>query len=265
MSEKTCKKIRLIYGIFLSALLIVTGILLILSCVSIYKNGGDRPFTEQSISEAFNKIRAVIFITLGSVAAGLILDLCLKKSNGKKRNEINKKMILARLEKKADLSLLDEEKANKIKSLKNLRIAYLAAFSSISIALTIPTAIHVLNFANYSLQSYNASVKAMCIWIIPCFLIIAALSVIFTIIDGSITDLQISLLKQAIASGATKTSTVAEEKSSFDKLASLLILCARIIIPVVAIFFIIEGITQGGASEVLRKAINICTECIGLG
>ena len=33
----------------------------------------------------------------------------------------------------------------------------------------------------------------------------------------------------------------------------------------VAVIMIIVGITNGGAEDVLQKAINICTECIGLG
>ncbi|MBR5960707.1 MAG: thioredoxin [Clostridia bacterium] len=34
---------------------------------------------------------------------------------------------------------------------------------------------------------------------------------------------------------------------------------------VAAVLLIIAGIANGGALDVLVKAINICTECIGLG
>ena len=40
---------------------------------------------------------------------------------------------------------------------------------------------------------------------------------------------------------------------------------ARISILVIAVIFIITGIYNGGAEDVFNKAINICTECIGLG
>ncbi|MBS5668154.1 MAG: thioredoxin [Firmicutes bacterium] len=33
----------------------------------------------------------------------------------------------------------------------------------------------------------------------------------------------------------------------------------------VAILFIVLGVMNGGLRDVLVKAINICTECIGLG
>ena len=40
---------------------------------------------------------------------------------------------------------------------------------------------------------------------------------------------------------------------------------ARFILAALALLFIILGVMNGGAQDVLIKAINICTECIGLG
>lgn len=40
---------------------------------------------------------------------------------------------------------------------------------------------------------------------------------------------------------------------------------ARILILAAALVFILLGVMNGGARDVLVKAINICTECIGLG
>ncbi len=39
----------------------------------------------------------------------------------------------------------------------------------------------------------------------------------------------------------------------------------RIAVPALAVLFIVLGVMNGGARDVLVKAINICTECIGLG
>ena len=44
-----------------------------------------------------------------------------------------------------------------------------------------------------------------------------------------------------------------------------LLWAARIIFCVAAVAFIIHGINRGEVAVVLRKAINICLECIGLG
>ena len=40
---------------------------------------------------------------------------------------------------------------------------------------------------------------------------------------------------------------------------------ARAVVGITAVTFILVGIFNGGANDVLIKAINICTECIGLG
>jgi hypothetical protein len=40
---------------------------------------------------------------------------------------------------------------------------------------------------------------------------------------------------------------------------------ARIIICAAAVAFIIHGVNRGEVAVVLKKAINICLECIGLG
>ena len=39
----------------------------------------------------------------------------------------------------------------------------------------------------------------------------------------------------------------------------------RGIVIVIGVSFIIAGALNGGADDVVTKAINICTECIGLG
>jgi hypothetical protein len=43
------------------------------------------------------------------------------------------------------------------------------------------------------------------------------------------------------------------------------ILIVRIALAVAAVGLMIAGIANGGMADVLAKAINICTECIGLG
>ena len=50
-----------------------------------------------------------------------------------------------------------------------------------------------------------------------------------------------------------------------EKVNGILLLASRIAVGVLAVTFIFLGIFNGGANDVLLKAINICTECIGLG
>ena len=56
-----------------------------------------------------------------------------------------------------------------------------------------------------------------------------------------------------------------EESYINEKKKNYKIFVVRILLIATSLGLIIHGIINGGASDVLQKAINICTECIGLG
>lgn len=265
MSDKTKKNIRMICDIAVSVLLIITGVLLIISCVSIY-NLGDRPFATDNISAAFDRIRIPVFITLGVVIIDVILNIIFQQENAKIKATLNKKKVLSRLEKRFDASLCEEKTLSLIKKEKKLRIIAREVFLLICIVALIPALIYILNVENYPLEGYNASVIAACIWVIPCSFVAMGSLIALSFVENASIDRQLTHTKAAIASGARNSSPDTEKKdNSKEKWTSRLVLGARVVILALAVFFIIEGISNGGASDVLIKAINICTECIGLG
>ena len=73
-------------------------------------------------------------------------------------------------------------------------------------------------------------------------------------------DLQTSGSKSEKDSHKTEKNTASAGISSIKK-ASLL----QAVIVIAAIFLIIAGVVNGSARDVLYKAANICTECVGLG
>lgn len=74
-----------------------------------------------------------------------------------------------------------------------------------------------------------------------------------------------SLLHIAVPETASEANRRAEQLYLSEFHLSIHQKKLRILILTIALLFILLGVMNGGAYDVLVKAINICTECIGLG
>lgn len=262
MSEKNFKLIYTVYGIVTSLLLVISGILLMISCVQIY-NIGPRPFTTENISNAFSKIAIPIYVTVGAIAVGFILYLIKPLAAPKTRALISPKVTLKRLSKRLDASKCNEETATSIANAKKLRKIARWITAGACVLAFIPSLVFVLNFNNFG-SDYNAAViSAMC-WIAPSCVISAGVCLTFSYVERASLNREIDSVKKAIASGARADDTEDSDcncRCHCNKIVS----AVRTLVAVIAIVFIIAGIFNGGMADVLSKAINICTECIGLG
>lgn len=86
--EKT-KQLRRIYGIALTAIIVIAGICLMAACICIYASGGDEPYSREAVAEAFSGIAFPVYLCLGMIAGSFILDFILpaepKKGADRKR------------------------------------------------------------------------------------------------------------------------------------------------------------------------------------
>lgn len=73
MSEKTCKTVRLCYGIALSLMTVITGALFIWQTLDIYLSGGNRPFTAEIVSERLTRISPAFWIWIAMIIIGFVL------------------------------------------------------------------------------------------------------------------------------------------------------------------------------------------------
>lgn len=98
-------------------------------------------------------------------------------------------------------------------------------------------------------------------------LFIATPPVVTAALNGFTQAWQYILLASLIAVFVVTGLIIAKAIKKYvpEKATKIFILCSRIAIGVVAVVFIVVGILNDGAQDVLAKAIAICTECIGLG
>ena len=259
MSDNLKKKLRLLYGIMLSVMLTVTGVLLMMACVNIY-NIGSRPFTAENIAAEFSKISVVVWITVAMVAIGAILALILPGEKAKLRAIVDKKAMLARFSHRIDLAALLCDVAEKINKEKKLRRALLIAAIVLIVAAAIPAAIFAFNFNNFT-ADHDASVLRACVLILPLAFFGIGIATAYVLLEAASIDRQLTLVKSAMTTASSKSIDAERKKEVCPRLTAGI----RIAVVIVAVAFIVLGIFNGGIADVLAKAINICTECIGLG
>ena len=280
MQEKTCKTVRLCYGIALSLMTAVTGALFIWQTLDIYLSGGSRPFTREIVLERLNRIAPAFWIWVVMVAVGFIIWEVFAVSY--KRTPLKDdcyalRRLKKRVPEKVGESGLASLKAVKRGELINLIVKLCAA--ALCLAGVAYGIAYLATASNVPKTDVNGEMLNMAAHLAPC--VFAALLILcgVTLYLSISAKKQLPHVKQLIASAksdekngveavyVTGNTAVADLYGRWKALSNhkYFILGVRIAIAVFAVTFIILGIVNGNMRAILIKAINICTECIGLG
>lgn len=280
MQEKTCKTVRLCYGIALSLMTAVTGALFIWQTLDIYLSGGSRPFTREIVLERLNRIAPTFWIWVVMVAVGFIIWEVFAVSCKRaplKDDCYALRRLKKRVPQKVGESGLASLKAVKRGELINLIVKLCAA--ALCLAGVAYGIAYLATASNFPKTDVNGEMLNMAAHLAPC--VFAALLILcgVTLYLSLSAKKQLPHVKQIIASAkadekngveavyVTGNTAVADLYGRWKALSNhkYFILGVRIAIAVFAVTFIILGIVNGNMRAILIKAINICTECIGLG
>lgn len=251
MTNEQKKKIHLIYGIAVSIVAVIAGICLMVACVGIYRGGA---FSREAVAQAFAPIAVPVYLCLALVIGGFILDAALPFA-GKKKLEKQPAFILRRLREKTDLSLCDSELTQKLLSPRESSRRCTIICAVINAVAAVVFLVYALNGSNFHRSEINESmIRAMYLFL-PCLAVSFGSAIFCQYYNRKRIEEEIALLRQA------KDCTC--EKATLPQPRRLIPWQAALI--VVAVVLIVVGYTGGGFRDVLTKAVNICTECIGLG
>lgn len=241
-------------------LVILTGIIFIVCCSHLYFTGDDQPYTRDRA--ALYLIAPMIsgVITLGLAASGGILAAI----TGAKGNESAPRTKIEMLEsfaKRYDINDFGDETKSKILKSRTLRalFKYLSlAFSAVIFLLVL---IYICFFAKFTIENLNSDVIMALGVALPLCAIAVGVHVIRLYANELSASRELETMKAYIKeNGSIKAIAKTEEKKKFDYA-----IIVRCLILAVAIIFVTVGVFNGGMSDVLQKAVKICTECIGLG
>lgn len=233
---------------------ILMGLLFIVQILRIYY-GNNQTFTREICGKYLLQILPVIIMWIVVIIGSYIYYKKTKsfKENSPKMMNISKLQSLERICPNNDNAQLKKE-ANKrmIASIINIVVVIICSIMGLC---------YLVN-PNHFIPSGNLLEQAiqMGIHLSP-WIVISLISIIIRMLYVELSArTSIDIIKQIIKSEG-KNST----KFEVSKNQQLILLVSRISIFAIAIIFIIIGSLNGGADSVLEKAVNICTECIGLG
>lgn len=262
------EKIQQIYAIVLGLFIAAVGIALVCVAADIYYSNRDTGiiFTREIVGERLRAFIAPFIILIVAIVAGVIFPLC--EAKAKFTSEYTAKLLEKKLPDGGEGDEYNVALANYCK-LNKLRIVLWSVTGTLLLGCSVATLCYVLNAANFSGDDITdeilTMVKNVLPWIASAFVVL----IVFALLSGIIAKKRVKEIKALIKHGNGEKAT--EQKIAFvaalRKLLSsdITLWVVRAIIFAVGVTFIVLGALNGGARDVLIKAINICTECIGLG
>ena len=239
MSEEKSLKVSLILRWVTAALILGLGVLLIISCVSIYVSG-DRPFSREIIAAKFDSIAWLVYLFIAVIVAAAVFPGNKPRAKAVRDDAET----LKRLRAKVGGSSTREQ---------SLRTIYYCVCAAIICCIAIYPVCYFLNPANFTITNLNSDViKAAVIALSAAVLSLIAVYISSSLASASICR-EIAILKKLPEQECV--TTVRKSPKNAIRIGILLL----------AIVFIVMGIFNEGVADVLGKAIRICTECIGLG
>lgn len=257
MNQDAVRRTRLVCGIVLSIAAVVAGVCLITGCLGIYLSGGEQIYTPEKVAHGFSVIAVPVYLFLALTIAAFVLDLFLPLGKNKLKAEKNPAATLERLLSKRDIENCDEALSSQILALrKNRRRDQIITLAVLAVC-SIGFLFYGADPANFHQSEINASMTKAVIILLVCMAVPFAFALAAAYRAKKSLQQEIELVKQ-IPAGEVRSQAPAKDRSKLLVIARWALVC-------VAVAVLVYGFCAGGTADVLTKAKNICTECVGLG
>lgn len=262
------ERIQLIYAIVISVIIVAMGIALICVAGDIYYSNRDSGviFTREIVATKLQAMAIPFVILIVAIAAGVVFPLY--EVRAKFTSENTARLLSTKL---PEGGIGDEYNAA-LAQYNKLRVRRLILWSvagAILLACTIAVLCYILNTAHFVSDSITSDMLAMAKNVLPWIASAFVTLIVATVLSHFNAKKRVQAIKTLIKHGNGVATTPSELKfiAAARKIVNnnITLWVVRGIVFVVGVTFLILGIVNGGARDVLIKAINICTECIGLG
>lgn len=248
MTKEPTKRIWLIYRIILCISIIFAGLCFMACSAHIYLSG-DHTYTPVKVAAYFSLIAVPVYICLGLILLGFLLP----RGDQRKAGSAPAYMVLARAKRKAlaagPVLTGDIQAEQKKRSLGRWLTVGVLSVAFVSFLL------YGLNPANFT-EDINRSVIRGFTMMAICLLAPLGVAIVTVYRNNASMLAEAELRKQGQANETIPPAPVSSR---------LPLQITRFAVLLAAVALTTIGLMGEGTRDVLTKAINICTECIGLG
>ena len=259
MRQIDIKTVSRVLSIALAACTLLLALLLIVQCVSIYcagispANHSDTGvlindiYSPEIVAAGFSQIRWAFYLWLAAFIGSL---LCLALGPAERKNAvappIENRLLLFRSRTSPTPEMQAETRRRRVAA---------AVCGTVCALCALMVAIYVCNLQNFSSRELESVLGRMLLHITPwiCLAFIA------------LTVLSEYRYKSMLRELESAKSAPRCDSKAQPKKTRALVPALRAAIILAAVLLLVAGVYNGGMRDVLVKAVNICTECIGLG
>ena len=278
MQRENAKKLRLIYGIVLAVITVTVGILFIVSAADIYYSagGGYGMYSREVVGKKLSPLLIPALIWIIAVIAGYVLSVLFPVLSDKKakRDDLTAlKKLRSRMPEGQGEEFLEARKEFRKGELT--RVIIWSVCAAVWLASAIASAVYLFNTAHFPSVEFNSEILAMLKNVFPWFgasFLLCCGAIVFEIFYARKALPQMKKLLVLGKGTPLERPSAFAERVSRGKNTVLTFLrkedtvvVLRLVLLMLGTAFVVLGIFNGGMTDVLIKAINICTECIGLG
>ncbi len=278
MTNKVAWWARRIVGVLLSLSLVVAGGCLIAACLGIYYSGD--PYSREAVRTAFAPIAVPVYLCLGLVMLSTVLHLLFPEEPGRLKAAPDARARLRRMYARTDVTRWPAEERRRAEREQTARRIHGGITLGLSVIGTAVFLVYALNPDHFSSSDVTGSVVQAVWWLLPCCLIPCGYGVFTRYYGESSLRREMAVLSvQMVArtvdadtgASARQAETVKAEAAEGQsvvqpkKTVAFPEMAVRYALLAVGLLLLVYGFATGGIADVLTKAVNICTECIGLG
>ena len=256
MTKESTMRFHRIYNSLFSIVLVIAGICLIIGDLTIY-NSGDHPFSRESVAATFSTIAFPVYLALAMTVISFIWEFFSPSEKETDPKAKDYPALLETLYNKKDFVNADPAIQEEIKALWKNRKMHIIIRTIVLVVCSAIFLFYALNSANYHQSEINASMINAMKLLVPCTLVSFGYALFVSYHNEKSFQKEMEFVKKLPALTEKSDSEIISSEKNLNPYRNAILIAA--------IVLVIYGFLNGGTVDVLAKAINICTECIGLG